>query len=335
MRFCAIIFITLAFLLPAQAQNDPLVSSVAPNRGETIESILDRDFRLMMQWFPGEYDNQEQVYFQGRMNVPEAERHRRTHHIFHRATVEGIPGITFYVQQYQNDDPEDIYRQRIYSFEPDYDEYAIKLTIYTPKDPAALKDAHLDESKLAGLTNDDFTLKPGCEVFWKRSAAQFNGYLKENACSYYSERYKKTVYLNETLVLSEDALWINDSAVDKRGRPVFGSAEKGPTKNNKVQKFKCWVSLPKDDGSWSFEPNIIIHDQGGTAWVKTDEEIPKEAGLKIRNVRWPFGYNRDSLVLYAYKRDSDKAVSYNWTEPTSKRVAMNLRWMQASCTLME
>ena len=27
-------------------------------------SVLDKDFRIMMAWFPGVYDNQEQVYFE-------------------------------------------------------------------------------------------------------------------------------------------------------------------------------------------------------------------------------------------------------------------------------
>jgi hypothetical protein len=27
-------------------------------------AVLDKDFRTMMQWFPGVYDNQEQVYFE-------------------------------------------------------------------------------------------------------------------------------------------------------------------------------------------------------------------------------------------------------------------------------
>ena len=38
-------------------------------------AILDKDFRTMMQWFPGVYDNQEQVYFEAEQEVDEALRH--------------------------------------------------------------------------------------------------------------------------------------------------------------------------------------------------------------------------------------------------------------------
>ena len=70
--------------------------------------------------------------------------------------------------------------------------------------------------------------------------------------------------------------------------------------------------------------------------MTTDEKKPQRVGIKMRNVVWPTGFNRDSLVLYAYRgEDEDRAVSYAWTSPDSDRIAINLRWMQASCTLEE
>ena len=44
-------------------------------------AVLDKDFRTMMQWFPGVYDNQEQVYFEAEQEVDEALRHERIHHV--------------------------------------------------------------------------------------------------------------------------------------------------------------------------------------------------------------------------------------------------------------
>ena len=45
-------------------------------------AVLDKDFRTMMAWFPGVYDNQEQVYFEAEQEVDEALRHERIHHVF-------------------------------------------------------------------------------------------------------------------------------------------------------------------------------------------------------------------------------------------------------------
>lgn len=299
---------------------------------------LDRDFRVMMAWFPGQYNNQEQVYFEEEQNVPDDERHERIHHIFAPVSLENFPGTTFYVQQYQNDDPADIYRQRIYSFEPDYEEQAIRLTIYTPKDPDALIDAHLDPSKLVNLSPETMTLRPGCEVFWKKQAAHFIGYMKKDTCSFVSKRSGKKILINDNLILSANEIWISDQAVDEEGTYVFGNKAGIPHKNHKARVFKCWVSVKKrrDKDGWSFDQNLRVHDQGGRVWVTTDERRPQKVGIKIRNVEWPRGRNRDSLVLYAYRDDKpDYAVSYAWTSPDGDRLALNLRWMQASCTLDE
>ena len=313
----------LSSMASAQAADDP------------FQDILVRDMAEMLEMFPGEYDNQEQVYFEKELGIDENLRHRRTHHHFVPVKVDGIPGETFYAHQYQHNDPENIYRQRIYSFETDFEEMAIRLTIYTPSNPEALRSGHRDTSIFENLSVGDFYLKPGCEVFWKRSGDQFDGYLKEGACNYYSERFGKQIYLNETLMLSEGELWINDTAVDEDGNSVFGAANRGPSKNRKARIFKCWASMPKKDGSWSFDPGLMIHDQGGTAWATTGEDEPARAMLKIRNVSWPTGRNRDSLVLYMYREGEDRAASYAWTEPSAKRIAINLRWVQASCTLEE
>ncbi|MEL6876413.1 MAG: chromophore lyase CpcT/CpeT [Pseudomonadota bacterium] len=136
---------------------------------------LQSDLEEMLRWFPGTYDNHRQVYRQAVDKVAPELRQRHTNRVFTPLRITGIPGRTLYAQQYQHYDPKDLYRQRIYSLEVDEAEQAIKLTIYTPRDPSRLTDAHLDPSKVADMTADDFILKPGCEVYWKRAETQFEG----------------------------------------------------------------------------------------------------------------------------------------------------------------
>lgn len=107
----------------------------------------------------------------------------------------------------------------------------------------------------------------------------------------------------------------------RRGRPVT-----------------CWASVKREkakaDGSedWSFQPGIHIQDQGGRARV--GGEGAPQAVIRMRNVVWPSGPNRPSLVLYIHTPDQpDRAVSYAWADPNAARVGINLRWIQASCTI--
>jgi hypothetical protein len=299
-------------------------------------AVLDRDLRTFLEWFPGVYDNQEQVYFEEEQGIPEDERHERIHHTFAPVDLPAFGENVFYVQQYLDDDPAKIYRQRIYVFTADYEENAIRLAIHTPHDVAALVDAHIDPSKLDGLTPEQTRHMPGCDVFWKKRAAEFDGQMKAGECSFVSKRSGKRIIIDDDLVLSQDEIWISDRAEDEDGNYVFGNKAGISHKNVKARRFECWVAaLEHDSESWTFEQGLEVWDQGGAATVVTDEDEPQTVRIKLRNVRWPTGDNRNSFVLYAFKGDSERAESYVWAEPTAERIAMNLRWMQASCSLAE
>ena len=296
-------------------------------------AVLDKDFHAMMAWFPGVYDNQEQVYFEREQEVDEALRHERIHHVFEPVDLPAFGEHVFYVQQHLNDDPAQIYRQRICAFPPDYEEGAIRLTIHIPNDVASLVDAHLDPTKLWGLSPEQTRVLPGCDVFWRRQSNHFVGYMTPNACSYVSSESGKRIIFNDDLLLTEEALWISDRAQDEEGNRVFGHPTGVPHKNRKARRFECWMTAMQRDGEWTFRRGLEIHDQGGMVWLETEEKAPKQVGIKMRNVRWPYGNNRPSLVLYAYRPDEDRAVSYAWADPSAQRIGINLRWMQASCTL--
>ena len=296
-------------------------------------AVLDKDFQTMMAWFPGVYDNQEQVYFEAEQEVDEALRHERIHHVFEPVDLPAFGEHVFYVQQHLNDDPAQIYRQRIYAFRPDHEEGAIRLTIHIPNDVASLVDAHIDPAKLSDLSPEQTRVLQGCDVFWRRQANHFVGYMTPNACSYVSSESGKRIIFNDDLLLTEEALWIIDRAQDEEGNRVFGHPTGVPHKNRKARRFECWMTAKQRDGEWTFRRGLEIYDQGGMAWLKTEEEAPQQVGIKMRNVRWPYGNNRPSLVLYAYRPNEDRAVSYAWADPSAQRIGINLRWMQASCTL--
>ncbi|MFO0285297.1 MAG: hypothetical protein ACK51C_03295, partial [Brevundimonas sp.] len=78
--------------------------------------------------------------------------------------------------------------------------------------------------------------------------------------------------------------------------------------------------------------NLAIHDQGGEAWVTTDETTPRTYGFRMRNVRWPTGQNADALTLYVHDQRGAPAISYVWASPDATRIGINLRTLQGSCS---
>lgn len=295
--------------------------------------ILKRDFNRFLEWFPGRYDNIEQVYFEENLGIERDQRHGRTHHIFTRVNLPEFPGETFYIEQYRNNDPGDVYRQRIYSFEPDFDENAIRLVIYIPKDADAILGAHANPGKLKDLTPDDFIIYPGCQVYWRYQLDHYHGTMKKGACRVNDPRSgNKPLVVTNDLQLSKSGIWVRDEGVDAGKNYVEVNKAGVHHKNMRARMFKCWVSARKRNGEYSLYPDVALHDQGGEAWLENPEH--ERVGIRMRNVVWPMGNNRNSLVLYAHRGDDEEQpVSYAWTSPDADRIALNLRWIQASCTL--
>ena len=138
-----------------------------------------------------------------------------------------------------------------------------------------------------------------------------------------------------TVLLTESEFSIFDWGLAADGA-LPAQTPAGAFRNHRARVFTCWMSVthPSGDGS-TFRAGLKILDQGGRLWLASEEPEPAVAGIKIRRVRWPSGNNRDSLVLYAHQPDQDKAVAYTWGDVDASRIAMNLRWMQASCTLSD
>jgi hypothetical protein len=303
-------------------------------------AVQDKDFRTFLGWFEGEFDSGEQVAFADDLGIPKDAVPERIHSIFKRVDLPAFGEHVFYVEQYLDGEPAKIYRQRLYSFSLDEREQAIKLTIHIPRDAKALMGAHRDTSRLAGLTPAATRTPPGCEVYWRRRGDAFLGDMKPGACTFKSERSGKTIVVSDDLYLDDDEIWIYDRAVDTEGAYVYGNKAGIPNRLRKVSHFSCWLSVKRDGaaddapGAWTFDRDIGVHDGGELVWVKTDARAAR-VGLKIRRPVWPSGPNQDSLVLYVYdegQADPQRAVGYGWADPGARRLGINLRWMQASCT---
>jgi hypothetical protein len=312
-----------------------------PTAADMHRLVLDKDLSVMVEWFAGRWDNDLQVFFAKDLKTPEAERHGRIHSIFRPLDLPAFGKSVFYVEQYSDNDPAKIYRQRIYNFVVDPAENAIRLDILIPKDTAKLLGAWRDPAKLAGLTKEQTTTYPGCAVYWRRQGSQFIGAMKPGACRVTSQRDGRTLVITDDLVLSQSALSIHDRAVDAAGVYVYGNKAGIPHQLRKARMFQCWVAVLRgakhgDSGGglndWQFQRELLIHDQGGELAIRTDETPPRDFFLRLRAVEWPMGANRASLTLYVHEKGNDRALSYVWGEIEAQRLGINVRWLQASCT---
>ncbi len=244
---------------------------VAMSAAATGAASLEYDLALMMTWFEGEFDNHLQVLDE-QENPPE-QAHERIHSIFAPVDLPAFGAHLFYVEQYTDGDPTKIYRNRLYSFSLNEAEQAIQLTIYSFADAAAVVGAHLDPSRLAGVTPETARTMPGCEVYWKKDGDRFIGYMKEGACRIASQRLGKTIVIGDDLVLTADEIWIGDRAVDEDGNWVFGNRAGIQHQLKRSRPFQCWAVVQAEGAQeYTVRRGLALHDQGGSATIAAEGE---------------------------------------------------------------
>jgi hypothetical protein len=295
---------------------------------------LSADLKLLMKLFEGEFDNYAQVWEEKEQKAQHP--HEHIHSIFARVNLPAVGEQVFYVKQYMNGDPTKIYRTRLYSFAPNEKEKAIELRIYTFPDEKAVNDAHLDQTKLAGLTLDKLKATPGCEVYWQRSGEEFKGTMKPT-CRVNSARLGKTIIITDDLKLTPEEIWINDQAKDEAGGYVFGNKSGVPHKLKRARYYTGWAALrtaETGDDKKDYEGfmSLRLHDQGQMLpLVKANGEKTKYtlqlAHLVQQSAKVPV------LVFKLFEEGKEQAVAYAWTEPGAARIGMNLRWFQSGLTL--
>ncbi|MFK7956535.1 MAG: hypothetical protein AB8B96_10590 [Lysobacterales bacterium] len=279
---------------------------VAPVFAQSLSpaSIVERDFRELIALLPGQYSNQEQVYFQNEIGQPEAER--RDHEIVTVSRLDDpSDGVAAFAVSWRRAGDSDAVRHSAYLLSPSPEGKVIEHRLF-PLDQPATDATELENAEAQCLTQ------------WRREGGQFSG---RGNCSGKSH-----------WILADSTFWVGDPAPADEARSYVDYQ-----RLNRAMTFECWAGVQRrdPDAGLDFRTGLIVHDQGGWIHLETDETPPQKVNLKLRNVVWPYNTGRPSRVLYAYREDLERAESYAWTGPDADRIAINLRWVQASCTRQE
>ena len=296
------------------------------------------DFSRFLSWFGGEWNNHEQVWQQrldsaklpgGKAEDPIT----HTHHVFAPVKVPALGDHVYYVQQSLDGDLTKSYRQRLYRMSSDAG--VVKLEIFAFPDDKAVFNAHLRPEVLTHIDPQTLRTTPGCEVFWRynEAANAYDGTMPKDACAINSPRLGKKIIINDTLKLTESEIWINDQARDEQGGHVFGSKTNTPVKNRKVRYHAGWAfgTEPGTGKKLKGERALMIHNEGQRLALKYEDDTPSPYSIELAQLTYQ---NTSTAILKLALVDSSEAKrgAYTWANTDSKRIGLNLGWIQFGFT---
>ena len=293
-----------------------------------------RDLLVLTDWFEGEFDNEEQLWFEAdpRSETPEDERHTRLHTMHRRLDLPGFGDHVFYVEEYKDNDPEDLVRQRLVIFSSEGLGGAIRMQQGFFKDPEIARGAQFEPLKLANLEDDDVTFLDDCDVFWHRVAGQYEGQMRPKACVFGDGAERR--YSVHNLILSETKYWRNDLTRLVADDSLYvGFDESKPTKLRRARPFLCEVNMRLDDGSSQHEEGLRLHSQGGEQTV-TRRDNGEKYILRMRDKEYPFYDTRpDFLFLSIRKENERRSLAYTVGDAESRRLGFSFDGVLAHCYL--
>jgi len=290
----------------------------------------ERDLLVIADLLPGDYDNYDQTSFERRLGVPEDERHQRRHTTLTRQQLAAFGDHAFLAEEYGGKGGDELLRRSIYALAADNTVGAVRMRTYELDLDATQKLESLEPGQLS----------QGCDVIWRREAAQFHG-ATEESCSIDRPDGAKA-RLDLQLLLSEGALWVRRRSFDEAGALLEGNKAGVFHTQERARAFECYADIPgvaggRDEPYHRYE-DLFVHDQGGFVWFETKEEPARTFGILLNNVDWPINnqkgiFTRDSLVMYIMEKlgDERKTHTYAWTEPRAERIGANLQWMLVNC----
>jgi hypothetical protein len=308
----------------------------------------ERDTMVLAEMLPGVYDSENQVYFQGRGNVPEKERNARMNSKIVRVDLPAFGQYVFFVQDAMDNKLDEPSRVRLYTLESDNAEQAVRMRIYyldTGTGEAKKKywNANLSPAVLKNLKPATTTFTPGCEVYWRREAGQFKGAVKPGACKGAAGGPGAGQTYDYQLQLTNNALWVREQAFDATGKLIAGNPAGTFHKMNRARDFMCHADIPGVSGGrdipFKRHGPFPMTDQGGAVKFMSEEKEPREVNILLRNVDWQINnetgaFTRDVLVTYVFAKDKDGKItqsSYSFTEPDVRRTGINLGWVLVLC----
>ncbi len=271
-----------------------------PALASRSEFDLRSQLQLLISWWPGEYDNHEQIVRQsgGGLSTVTDKPFYRVHSRYERVTASPLGEQVLAVVDYRDDDPTRVLRARTYVVSIDQSAGALRVVQYASKVPGS--------AELASLG-------PSCDLLLHFVGGQFEGSLPSKSCKVAGQPDEYG------LVVGSRYIWYRE----KSGQEWF--------EQTKARLFTCMVqeSADGDMRKTRFLKTIRLHDQGGEA------DIAWPDGRTLTFTIHTRAFTSPSKIEYPLFRIHEKGkivpIAYAYASNEAGHFGLNLGWFYIRC----
>jgi hypothetical protein len=308
-----------------------LAMSAATSQADT-QADLERQLQLLMDWWPGEYDNHEQIVRQsgGGLSKPVYAPHFRVHAHYLRVELPELGAHVLYAEEYKNGVPADLHLARLYSVAIDQDARALRVKPHDPPAGADLAGAHGDPARVEALAAGTLRTGPeACDLLLRFEGGQFRGGTRPGACQ------RNDAYEHLEIVIGPDYYWFRERRTSEPGgEPAWeGAPAPGGAyfELSRVRWFSCTVNYNLEGKMAETErlATVRLHSEGGVAPIAYPDGRRLSLVLHRRAFRSPAV--RRFYILRLHEDGHHVPISYSYTQDTAPRFGMNLGWFYTLC----
>jgi hypothetical protein len=283
------------------------------------------DLALLERWLTGEFDNFQQYY--EAKETKAAQPHERVHLAIAPITVPGLGARALLVRESALNDPDRIAGLHVYTLEAGPAGAQALLRVYAITDPAVLAGLTSDPAKPVAVTPAQLKAVPDASVIWKREGDAFAGDTAPRAAT------GKRSQLSSTYRLTADEFWFSERVTDETGRRLSGRADGVPFKLMRARPFSCYAAMLKEGTTDKYDGmlNVAMHDQGKLVRFRTEDGRDTKYTFELSQLR--YSQKVPVMKLALYEDGKEQAFTYSWAETTSRKIGVNLRWIQVGCSL--
>ncbi|MET0366499.1 MAG: CpcT/CpeT family chromophore lyase [Sphingobium sp.] len=263
--------------------------------------------RQLMQWWPGLYDNHEQIVRQsgGGISPPANSPFHRLHSDVRKVDAPQLGDQVLALAQHRDNDPAHVTRRELAVVAIDPAAGVLRVRRFAVTDPRQFDDP-------ASLRVE--TLKPmgaACDILFHYVGRQFEGAVADRKCA--------TGQPGDAIVVGQDFVWERE-----QGRPHDWYQQ------SRAHPFTCNVFASEGKmAETRFLTTLHLHDQGGEADIAWPDGRTLTFTIHQRAFSTPT--DREYPIFRIHDKGSPVPIAYGYAVDGARRFGLNLGWFYVRC----